>query len=56
MFPLKIPHNILIHMHFDEAVEKVNSTAVIRDWFTLLLEVYLRQSDVAPEQLNAIKS
>ena len=43
-------------MHFDEAVEKVNSTAVIRDWFTLLLEVELRQSDVAPEQLNAIKS
>ena len=43
-------------MHFDEAVDKVNSTAVIRDWLTLLLEVDLRQSDVAPEQLNAIKS
>ena len=43
-------------MHFDEAVEKVNSTAVIRDWLTLLLEVDLRQSDVSPEQFNAIKS
>ena len=43
-------------MHFDEALEKVNSTAVIRDWLTLLLEVDLTQSDVAPEQLNAIKS
>ena len=43
-------------MHFDEAVDKVNSTAVIRDWLTLLPEVDLRQSDVAPEQLNAIKS
>ena len=43
-------------MHFDEAVDKVISTAVIMDWLTLLLEVDLRQSDVAPEQLNAIKS
>jgi hypothetical protein len=43
-------------MHFDEAVEKVNSTAVIRDWLTLLLDVNLSQSDVSPEQLNAIKS
>ena len=43
-------------MHFDGAVDKVNSTAVIRDWLTLLLEVDLRQSNVAPEQLNAIKS
>ena len=51
-----LPDDILIDMHFDEAVEKVNSTAVIRDWLTLLLEVELRQSDVAPEQLNAIKS
>ena len=51
-----LPYDILIDMHFDETVEKVNSTAVIRDWFTLLLEVDLRQSDVAPEQLNAIKS
>ena len=49
-------HLILIDMHFDEAVEKVNSTAVIRDWLILLLEVDLRQSDVAPEQLNVIKS
>ena len=51
-----LPDDILIDMHFDEAVEKVNSIAVIRDWLTLLLEVELRQSDVAPEQLNAIKS
>ena len=43
-------------MHFDEAVEKVNSTAVIRDWLTLLLEVDLTQFDVAPEKLCAIKS
>ena len=27
-----LPDDILIAMHFDEAVEKVNSTAVIRDW------------------------
>ena len=51
-----LPDDILIDMHFDEAVDKVNSTAVIRDWLTLLLEVDLRQSNVAPEQLNAIKS
>ena len=38
-------------MHFDGAVDKVNSTAVIRDWLTLLLEVNLTQSDVVPEQL-----
>ena len=50
------PDDILIVMHFDEAVEKVNSTAVIRDCVTLLLEVDLTQSDVAPEQLNAVKS
>ena len=43
-------------MHFDEAVEKLNSTVVIRDWLTLLLEVDLRQSNVALEQLDAIKS
>ena len=48
--------DILIDMHFDEAVEQVNSTSVIRDWLTLLLEVELTQSDVAPEQLNVIKS
>ena len=51
-----LPDYILIDKHFDKAVEKVNSTAVIRDWLTLLLEVDLTQSDVAPEQLNAIKS
>ena len=51
-----LPDDILIDMHFDEAVEKVNSTAVIRDWLTLLLDVNLSQSDVSPEQLNAIKS
>ena len=51
-----LPDDILIDMHFDEAVEKVNSTAVIRDWLTLLLEVNLSQSAVSPEQLNAIKS
>ena len=51
-----LPGDILINMHFYEAVEKVNSTAVIRDWLTLLLEVDLTQSDVAPEQLNAVKS
>ena len=50
-----LPYDILIDMHFDEAVEKVNSTAVVRDWLTLLLEVDLRQSDLAPEQLDAIK-
>ena len=43
-------------LYFDEALEKVNSTAVIRDWLTLLLEVNLTQSDVALEQLNAAKS
>ena len=48
--------DILIDMHFDEAVKKVNSTAGIRDWLTLLLEVDLRQSDVAPQQFEAIKS
>ena len=46
----------LIDVRFGEAVERVNFTAVIRDWLTLLLEVDLRQSDVAPEQLDAIKS
>ena len=51
-----LPDDILIDMHFDEAVEKVNSTAVIRDWLTLLLDVNLSQSDMSPEQLNAIKS
>ena len=51
-----LPDDILIDMHFDEAVEKVKPTAVIRDWLTLLLEVDLIQSDVAPEQLNAVKS
>ena len=51
-----LPDGVLIDMHFDEAVEKVNSTALIRDWLTLLFEVDLRQSDVAPEQLDAIKS
>ena len=29
-----LPDDILSDMHFDEAVEKVNSTAVIRDWLT----------------------
>ena len=48
--------DILIDMHFDEAVDTFNSTAVIRDWLTLLLEVDLIQSDVAPQQLDAIKS
>ena len=51
-----LPDDILFDMHFDEAVEIINSNAVIRDWLTLLLEVDLRQSDVAPEQLDAIKS
>ena len=51
-----LPDDILIDMYFDEAVEKVNSTAVIRDWLTLLLDVNLSQSGVSPEQLNAIKS
>ena len=51
-----LPEDILIDMYFDEALEKVNSTALIRDWLTLLLEVNLTQSDVALEQLNAVKS
>ena len=51
-----LPEDILIDIYFDEALEKVNSTAVIRDLLTLLLEVNLTQSDVAPEQLNAAKS
>jgi len=37
-------------------VKKVNSTAVIRDWVNLLLDVDLTQSDMAQEQLNAVKS
>ena len=49
-----LPDDILIDMHFDEAVEKVNATAVIRDWLTILLDVDFRQSDVAP--LDAINS
>ena len=51
-----LPEDILIDMYFDDALEKVNSTAVIRDWLTLLLEVNLTQSDVALGQLNAVKS
>ena len=51
-----LPEDILIDMHFDEALEKVNSTAVIRDWLTFLLEVNLTQSDVALEQLITVKS
>ena len=43
-------------MHYDEAVEKVNSTAVFRDWLILLLDVYLTKSDVVPEQLNVVNS
>ena len=43
-------------MHFNEGIERVNSTALIRDWLTLSLEVDLRQSDMAPQQLDAIKS
>ena len=49
-------NDILIDIYFDEALKIVNSTAVIRDWLTFLLEVDLIQSDVAPEQLNAVKS
>ena len=51
-----LPDDILIDMHFDDAVEKGNSTTVTRGWLTLLLKVDLRQSDVAPEQLDAIRS
>ena len=51
-----LPADILIDMYFDEALEKVNSTAVIRDWLILLLELNLTQYDVAPDQLNAVKS
>ena len=51
-----LPDDILIDIHFDEAVEKVISTAVIRDWLILLLAVDLTQSNVEPEQLNAVKS
>ena len=51
-----LPYDILIDMHFNEAMEKDNSTAVIRDWLTLLLEVDLRQSDVAPQKFDTIKS
>ena len=51
-----LPDDIVIDMDFDEDVKKVNSTSVIRDWLTLLLEVDLTQADVAPEQLNAINS
>jgi len=35
-----LPGDILIDMHFDEAVEKVNSISVIRDWLTLWLKEY----------------
>ena len=51
-----LPDDILIYTHFNEAVKKVNATAVIRVWLTLLLDVDLRQSDVAPQQLYAINS
>ena len=51
-----LPEDILIDMYFDEALEKVNSTAVSRGWLTLLLEVNLTQSDVVLEQLNDVKS
>ena len=50
------PDDVLIEMHFDEVEEKVNSTAVIRDLLTILLEVDLRQSNVALQQLKAFKS
>ena len=56
MLALKISNHILIDMQFNEVVEKCNSTAIIRDWFTLLLQVYVRQSHVPPQQLNSIKS
>jgi hypothetical protein len=49
-----LPDDILIDMYFDEAVEKGNSTAVIRDWLTLLLDVNLSQSDVSPEHVGYI--
>jgi len=51
-----LPDDILTDMHFDDGMKTVNSTAVIRDWVPLLLEVDLTQSDVAPQQLGAIKS
>ena len=31
-----LPDDVLIDLYFDEAVEKVRSTAVIRYWLTLL--------------------
>ena len=45
-----LPDDILIDMHFDGAVEKINTAAVIRDWLTLLLEVDLTQSEVATKR------
>ena len=52
-----LPDDILIDMHFGEAMEKVNSLNVVsRDWLTLLLEVDLTKSDVVHEQLDVIKS
>ena len=50
-----LPDDILIDMHFDEAVEKINSTAVLGVWLALLLEVDLRYFDVTPELFDVIK-
>ncbi len=46
--------DIQICMHFDEAVETVNSTAVVKDCLSVLLDAGVKLSDVTVEQLCKI--
>ena len=58
--PRQLHHNcllpdILIYMHFDEAVQDINATVELKDWLTVLVHSCVKLVDLTSDQLRDVK-
>ena len=51
----QLPGDILIYMHFDEALQNTNTTVVLRDWLLVLVNANVNLSDLTADHVCAVK-
>ena len=52
----QLPSGILMCMHFDEAVQDINETVVLKDWLIVLVGAGVKLADLSADQVSAVKN
>ena len=54
MYHCRLPADILIYMYFDEAIQDINETVLLKDCLTVLLDADVKCSDLTGAQCQEL--